>query len=277
MGLDIYLYTSAEEHATNAREAAWEELYARFERGEITEDERTALVSDLPSYSGNTDVASQLHPDVENINNRRYLCSSYNEGGFNRAVPRFTGDDSTDYYSIFEPVIKDRDEPYLTHLLPEHIPALREVASRALEVAALIRSGDATSVTTFDAIAITDPSREHLWPTPPGESEALLWYREEARRLAERRASPDYKPDPFGDSGWSNAKGTFLGPAASLRVLGAVPGRDILGRPAVHVIYEANPSVKESYAVSADIVSEFCEEAIALIEADGECFMHWSG
>jgi hypothetical protein len=76
------------------------------------------------------------------------------------------------------------------------------------------------------------------------------------------------------DSWWSNVDMDVFG--AGLTVLAAIPGRATLGVPGVHLIYSAADALL-SYVHSAEIVAEFCDEAISLIERDGSCSIHWSG
>ena len=286
MGLDIYLYTKGHSAAYQAHDEAWEALYARKSSGDITEAEYEEQRANLPDYPAHHDVPSVQHAPPT-LNNRRYLRSSYNEGGFNSAVPRYLGGASLDfeptYYGIFEPVLDLVGNPRVEELaplnpehIPEIVPALRAAAERARRVASLLRStADGYSVTTFAADAMIDPtrSRDHMWHSPPRDADALEWFRE-VKREADARDSA--KPNPFGDTGWSNAKGTYLA-GSPLAIVAVVPGVDVLGRPAVHCVYKDSGETIETYAVSADIAAEFAEEAILLIERDGACEMSWSG
>ena len=103
MGLDVYLYSRAEQE----------------------------------SDSTHGDVVSEKYP--EHLFNRRYLRSSYNGGGYNRAVPDFLADpDRPAAYGsldwIFEPVRVEPDE-YETELTEALIPALEQAKARAIEAA----------------------------------------------------------------------------------------------------------------------------------------------
>jgi hypothetical protein len=62
-----------------------------------------------------------------------------------------------------------------------------------------------------------------------------------------------------------------------ITILAAIPGKATFNIPGVHLIYRAADEGFESYVQSAEIVAEFCEEAIALISVDGSCEMSWSG
>lgn len=147
MGLDVYLYEKAH-HEQNARhEAEWIALYERQERGEITKAEREELDKTITRYISHVDVPSEAHPD--HLFNRRYLRSSYNDGGFNHAVPDFLGTSAdTEYpaargslYWIFEPMGRewDGDEGELT---ATDVDRLRACKARALEVADELRKCD---------------------------------------------------------------------------------------------------------------------------------------
>lgn len=204
---------------------------------------------------------------AEKLFNRRYLRSSYNDGGFNRAVPELIGERGADLYWVFGELVSD--DTYNIKLTADSIPALEVAKVRALELAEKLRSGGPSlRVETIDAVPHLGTA-EHLWQQPPNSDDALDWYRDQID-----------KESPLPGHGWSNAKGMFISPpgdedAPGLKVLGAVSGVDVLNRPAVHLIYETQ--VGESYAESAEITAEFCEEAIELIERDGEAYIHWSG
>lgn len=275
MGLDIYLYSKQQRKQNALHEKEWEALYARKESGEIDDEEYDSLRTEVTPYTSYTDAAPHDPnlADAKNINNRRYLRSSYNEGGFNRAVPHFLADPSANYYSIFAPVIGDNPEPYETVFLPGHIGALHEVAERFRDVAARLD--------TCDAVTVTHVTGSN-YATPNATAEdALTFYRKAVAQDEERRAkilaegrNPD--DDHFFGGGWSSGGGSYMG-ATPLRVRAAVPGVDVIGQSCVYLVFESSRESVNSYRDSALIAAEFCEEAIDLIKADGECLMTWSG
>lgn len=258
MGLDIYLYTRAQAEANERYEKASEAFYEREDWP--SEEERTKAREALPPYETQTDVPSERHPD--HLFNRRYLRSSYNNGGFESAVPDMVGENHGLYW-IFEPV--RLDDQYEVELTEASIPALETAKSRALQVADELRACD--PLRTCDATAMVGP-QDHLWSDWPSEDQVLTWFREERERHA---------ASPFGDGGYSNAKGTVFGFDRGMEVLALTAGRGVLGGPAAIAVFRLDDEVKQSYVASAEITAEFCDEAIGLIRKDGSCSMHWSG
>lgn len=256
MGLDVYLYTRDQESANNLHSKASEAYYERYDS--LTESEREAQRAELPPYVGYTSVPSKAHP--EHLFNRRYLRSSYNGGGFNRAVPEMTGQDH-DLGWIFESVRVD--DQYEIELTAASISALEGARKRALQVADELRSCDPLRTMAESPML---GSRDHMWSELPTEEQVLDWYRAE-------KAKNGNRDEHFGES-YSNAKGTVLGFRKGLEVLGVTLGRDVLGRPAAVIVYRSE--AVDSYIQSAEITAEFCDEAIALIKQDGSCFIHWS-
>lgn len=261
MGLDVYLYTKAQEEANAVHEKASDAYYEREDWPSEAEKEKAREA--LPPYEFVTSVPSQQHPD--HLFNRRYLRSSYNGSGFERAVPEMVGQDHGLYW-IFEPV-KFADQ-YEVELTEASISALEEAKARALQVAQEIRECDPLRTTSVTAHL---GHREHMWQTPPSEEQALAWYREEQVKNAGRS-------DLFGGGGgYSNAKGSILGFAEGLEILGVTIGQNILGMPSAILVFRMGREGLDSYVQSAEITAEFCDEAIALIRQDGSCSMHWSG
>lgn len=216
MGLDIYLYTKQENSAGK-----------------------------------HEDVPSVKHP--KNINNRRYLRSSYNGGGFNNAVPRLTGNDNFTYYEVFEP-LGNLDE-YQIEL--NDVDKLLKCRGRAQDIVEALKVTDGITVTTVSAGAF---SGDHT------DQEALKVFRE---KYAEYQATPG----PFG--AFSSGQGHFW-LDEPLQILAAIPGKDILGHSAMHLIYKSE-GAKDHYLASAEVLVEFIEEAIQLVTNDGVAYMHWSG
>lgn len=262
MGLDVYLNSRAEQRTEDAFNAAWERFAEQWEDKPDSPDKQAAVKA-LPTYEGRSSVASERYPD--HFWNRRYLRSSYNGAGFNRAVPDMVGEEH-DLYWIFEPVIGDDPEPYEIPLSAEQIPDLEATRERAVAVAAEIRASDPLRTTT---VSTHIGPADHMWSAPPTQEQALAWYREE-------KQGHEGKPFPFGE-GYSCAKGDIMGFSEGLEVLGATLGRDVLGQPCGILIYRMNPDLQEEYAQAAEIAAEFCDEAIELIKRDGSCVMSWSG
>lgn len=260
MGLDIYLYERDAAARNAAYDAACEALYKPDEHGESPRDrmsdEEYEVWRQEHAYTVPDTVASQRHPD--HLFNRRYLRSSYNESGFNSAVVEITAADHGLYW-IFEPLGRDWDGDE-GNLGRADLDALRECRSRAEQVATELREAEAP-VRATDVHAMFGP-QDHLWSKPPTKDEALEWYREQ-------RQQPSSFPS------YSCAKGAVFGDG--LEIVAATVGRDILGTPAAILIYRLDKETVESYAQSAEITAEFCDEAIALIERDGSCRMSWSG
>lgn len=227
MGLDVYLYTAAQK------------------------DHDCILHDDVPS---------ERWPD--HLFNRRYLRSSYNDGGFNHAVPDLIGsagdkaypNERGSLYWIFEPMGREWDGNDAT-LAIDDILKLKAAKTRALEVAEAMRNSDRLRVQTVSP---------NVFAKPPtfSDSEALAMYR---GTISERAIGPD--------DWWSNRDMMVFGDG--LAVLAAIPGKITFGIPGVHLIYRAEDI--ESYIQAAEITAEFCDEAIGLIKRDGSCRISWSG
>ncbi|MEV6413890.1 hypothetical protein [Kribbella sp. NPDC051718] len=279
MGLDVYLYERAEQEASDAHNTAWEAWYARF--GERSEDDPAVAQSKLehemsilgheadcsecvhtaiPADASSSDVPSERYPG--HLCNRRYLRSSYNASGFNRAVPDFLADSNATFNGIFEPVRGTSDD-YSIELTDASIPGLEQAKDKALSVASRLATCD--SLRVMDATAMIG-SPEHLWGDLPTDEQVLAWYREEKAGSADRAW--------LADGGYSTAKGAVLGFDKGQEVFAMTLGKDVLGRPCAMAVYRGDVS---SYMESAEIVAEFCDEAVMLIRRDGAVFMHWSG
>lgn len=264
MGLDIYLYAKDEQAASDAHSEASNALCARPDYDELTEEQRKDEWAKLPPYPKRVEVPSIAYPD--HFFNRRYLRSSYNSGGFNRAVPDMTGQEH-DLYWIFEPV-RGTGDSYEFEMTTGSIGALEESLKRATQVAQELRECDPLRV---DSASSMQGAADHLWNQPPREAEVLQWYRAEKARRAGRE-----KRDEHFSEGYSCAKGTVLGFTQGQEVLAVATGRDCLGGPAAIFIYRA-PEARDDYIKCAEIVAEFCDEAMNLIRRDGAAFLHWSG
>lgn len=268
MGLDIYLYTAEQARRNAEYEAASEAFYepgpdGTSPRDRMSEDERKAWYAEH-EYSRYDRVPSERYPD--HLFKRRYLRSSYNGGGFNHAVPEMLAssdglypEDYGSLYWIFEPMERewDGDEGALT---ADDIDKLRASKARALEVAEGLRKADRLRVMTIDHNPFGGLSTRT-------DADALKSYRAEVAKGS----------GPFGDGWYSTDGGNLNMFGDGLTVLAALPGRSSLNTPAVHLIYRAGDEGFESYIQSAEIVAEFCDEAIGLIERDGSCRLSWSG
>jgi hypothetical protein len=261
MGLDIYLYTRTDKNADDLHYKAWEDVYNEFydDGGNLkpgkTKDDYEAAQELIPASSHNVTVSSKKYPG--HLFNRRYLRSSYNGSGFNHAVPEMLGREEGDLYWIFQPVIEDDPEPYETVLTDDHISKLELVKERALAVATELRDKDPLRVMTTMSMF---GNAEHMWHKPPTADEALNWYRQEKTK------------QHFFNS-YSNAKGQIFGFDNGFEILAVTPAVNAN----VHIIYRLEDETKQTYIQSAEIVAEFCDEAIDLIKKDGSCVMTWSG
>jgi hypothetical protein len=277
MGLDIYLEDRAYRQRSDAHEKAWEAWWSEW--GDKPDSpEKAAAKAQVPPHPriSETKVPSTKYP--EHYMNRRYLRSSYNGAGFNRAVPDMTAREHG-FYWIFEPVIGNDPEPYETRLTEDHIEKLGQVKKRALQVAQEILYCDPLRVECASGMVGV---AEHMWSKPPKPEQVLDWYREEQERrnetVAKARAEGAKDIDwRLRDSGYSNAKGTVLGFTKGVEVLAVTAGRGVFGEPAAVFIYRLSDETKRHYVQTAEIVAEFADEAVELIKRDGECWMTWSG
>lgn len=264
MGLDIYLYTAIDAAQNKAHNEASDAFYDRDDYDSIPEDEKQAIRDAMPPYTPHADVASERYP--EHLFNRRYLRSSYNGGGFNHAVPQLLATSGEKEYPhergslywIFEPMGRewDGDEGTLTH---DDIGKLRSCKARAVEVAEELKKSDRLRVTTISPNIFSGPPQN-------SDDDALRMYRAELPLN-----------ESFGE-GWYS-KGPDLNVfGKGMNVLAAIVGKGTFGEPAVHLVYKPTEDDGfDSYVQSAEIVAEFCDEAIALIERDGGASMSWSG
>lgn len=255
MGLDVYLCTTAEVAADRRYSEAANALYAREDYRQLTEGERTALHAALPSCAEHASVPSRRHPG--HLFGRRYLRSSYNGNGFNAAVSELLGsmDDGRGTLTwIFEPVRSDHQRDVV--LTTDSVDVLRQAKGRALDVATDLRSSDRLRVMTVSHNAFIGIQRN-------SDNDALRLYRE---AIALGRVT--------GGRWWSSRDLTVFGDGT--QILAATPGVAFGDSPGVHLIYRLGDEVLDSYVQAAEIVAEFCDEAVALIEQDGFCSLVWS-
>jgi hypothetical protein len=250
MGLDVYTYTKEQHEQQEAFDTKWGDSYP--EKGTPEHD---TWKKDWESVPSATDVKSVLYPD--NINNRRYLRSSYNSGGFNTYEPHLTRNEHHNYYWVFSPVTSGDD--YVIKCTD--LGLLQKCRERAFEIVGALE--EAKSRPTFNVMTES--------PTPLGNltdvdaQQALEIFDAEAQRNEE---------SPWG-GGYSNRSGTFWPDAEPIQLVAAINGKDVLGLPALHLIYRTD--FPTSYLESAYVLVEFIEELITLVKADGVAYMHWSG
>lgn len=257
MGLDIYLYTEAQQEANDEYERASNALYDRADYESLSLEDKEQLSDALPPWQSSTDVPSQKYP--QHLCNRRYLRSSYNSGGFNTAVPELTGYDHGLYW-IFQPLDVDLNMGDI-RLTNHDVEALEDCRKRAEQVASEIDKCDA--LRTLDATSMMG-SAPHMWSSLPSEEQVLEWYREE--RGSKRSIGSSY----------SCAKGLVLGFDKGTEILALTIGQRF-GEVCAIAVFRMNQESLDHYRQTAEIITEFCEEAIALIEQDGAAYISWSG
>jgi hypothetical protein len=306
MGLDVYLYTREQREANDLHNRASSAYYGRPDYDSLTEEQREALRSEIPPYASQTDIPSERYP--EHLFNRRYLRSSYNGGGFNRAVPDFLGDKDATLDGIFEPVWQADHEPLVTVdevVEPEVVyetgselaarePEIEvgeddEPEDRAGEPGGVIDRRHLAALAETKRRALDIAERLHasdrlrvLTVSPNqfagteflavGDEAALRIYREHIAGMAPR------EPE-----GWYSTRGLdYVFGDGGATFVAAISGAERMffrddPWPAVHLIYRAGDEGFESYIQSAEITAEFIDEAVALIERDGSAYISWSG
>jgi len=204
---------------------------------------------DVYIENADTDAKSTLYPS--NICTPTYLRSSYNEGGFNSAVPRFLKDENTTLYHIFEPILGSEDEEY-EHRVTDPGKVML-VQDRARDVARRLR-------------ALTNPlttiSVRTLGGTGFSEIDAINWA--EAELAKETKWGAYQCRDGYIDPEGTTVVGATLGRRGEMLLV--VRAVDADGLP-----------WSRHYAESAEIVAEeFCQTLLDLIESDGAAIMGWS-
>lgn len=238
----------------------------------------------------------------------RYLRSSYNDGGFNTVVGNLLDKDL--YWVFFEDGQGPDSETlpgYVPHMdaevegfdpnhpeidqygsyggywapPPETLQACRERAVQLvseLEAAPNLRcfSVSADPIYTHASRANDDPN-DPLPTSPVDTQKALAMHVAEQKRYAASRErwiedhpgqDPD-DPEVWGPSpSYSNAVGEFF--HKGITVYGMIAGKDVLGRPCVHMVTEGD---LEWYVTMAKIVVEFIDEALTMRQPR----ISWSG
>jgi len=275
MGLDIYLTEITEQEQEKRHSEESSALWERRENGEITEEEWSELYDKITPYPNRWEgrsYKSERYPD--HLFDRRYLRSSYNDSGFNHAVPEMLGHAGVypyqhgSLYWIFEPMERDWDGDE-GRIDADDILKLEDARRRAGIVAGELKDCDSLRVMTISANQLTGLDWLQI-----DSDRALEIYRKEAERTAGR----DTSNSPFG-SAYSSSEGEFFG-EKGWEFLAAIPGGEKMffnedRWPAVHMIYRSE--ALDSYIQSAEIVVEFIDEAIELIKRDGAAYISWSG
>lgn len=258
MGLDVYLYDKASHEQTERHEREWEELWERKDRGEITEAEYDQLRKTITQYASHAGAPSETNPG--HLFNRRYLRSSYNEGGFNRVAENVAGHD---LYWIFEPLGVEFDgwDGLVTRA---HEQSLEQCRDRARQVADEIRGWDRLKVTELRGPMLG--GADHMWPKHPTKDQVLTWAREE---LARKSAL---------DGSYSTAKGTVFPEGFEiLAVTQGAPEFGFTSEPVTYAVFRVDDEALAHYVQAALITAEFCDEALDLVRQDGAAYMSWSG
>src|SRR5690606_36135598 len=140
------------------------------------------------------------------------------------------------------------------------IPFLTEtVIPRAQEVAEALRNSDALTATFISPNPFINPSEY-----PKSEEDAV----KVAREVLARHSDSSF--DSFG-----TREGTFF--TKGLEILAALPGQGLFNEQGVYLVFKATDEGRDSYVQSAEIVVEFVEELIDLINKDGSVYVSWSG
>jgi len=264
MGLDVYLYTKDQEEHNRLHSKEEADFYGGEDwplYDSKTDEEKADFKANrkYPNYVCGTDVPSVKHGS-DKLCNRRYLRSSYNGGGFDSAVPNMTGNPEFGFDWIFDPVKAYGD--YLIPLDKDAVEPLHKARKKAVQVVEALKAVE-------KPVGVLSVSQNALSGSPTARKpDALDFHKAQMAKI------PDM--GSWGTGGWSSGGGDFFG-VDGLRVLSAVPGVDILGLPAVHLVYALPEDAAHSYIETAEIVVEFIDEALELIKKDGVCFLHWSG
>lgn len=219
-----------------------------------------------PDRQKDRDIKSDKYPD--HLCNKRYLRSSYNEGGFNSKVHNLIGWDlykvfGIDYNAIEQtPGWVDYDDEKDTggYWCPT-LDQLTEALARAQECETLLGMVDeGYGVST---VMITSDPKEITCT-----EDALSLFK---KRKAEWTEQEDKR---FGGS-YSCAEGSFF-LDEGMEVAGVIPGYTVLGMPAVYLVYKLTDEDIGWYKQMSEIVVEFCKEAIRLKIAGEEPVIVWS-
>ena len=176
-------------------------------------------------------VHSDLHP--EHIFKKTYLCSSYDESGFDIVVGNMIG---TNIYTVFDFDNLKEDEQGIVHV---DFKAARKRAIHLLEK--LLQADDLRVMT----VAV-QPIKQ---TTYINEAQALEVF---------RRERDEHAQDKFRAYGCREGE-VFLD---GIEVFGFVRGVDVLGQPAIHVVFKGDGL--DWYIQAAEILVEFIDYALTL-------------
>jgi hypothetical protein len=192
------------------------------------------------------DNKSDLHPD--HYWNKGYLRSSYNGGGFNTVVDNLIGHDLN---WVFEPLMKGDD-----YRIVATKTGLRECRERAVQLR--------DHLATEEGFQVVSEAANPFLVTPPALRDDAAMKLFKAERV--RKATQD--KSEFDDSGYQTINGSFF-LNHPLEVFAAIPGRDALGTPAIHLICKMDLTF---YREASDILIEFIDRALACKRP----ILHWS-
>jgi len=191
----------------------------------------------------NIEEASSKHPN--HYCNKGYLRSSYNSAGFNSVAKELIG---KDMYYIFQPIepqySEDEEDDEDGFYVPYSKEHLKEALLRAKEVTMELKNAP-----PFRSVTI---------------SASNLFSKEEKQTKASDAISTLYeaymqKGTPYN---FQSRNGHFF-LQEPLEIMGAIPGVDLFGAPAVHLIVKAEDGHKY-YIEQAEIMEEFIEKALSL-------------
>lgn len=204
---------------------------------------------DIYLYDGNKGF-DPMEPSTrfpEHISGKTYLRSSYNDSGFDRVSERLYGVTLDDIFDAEKNGYFDEDNMDENGCVP------MKNLDIALEKAKNLAYKFDNEECPLFVITITNTDRYGV-----NDSAAIDRVKEAMRNREKNKVSFDC---------YSNNKGWFfLGNESLDNVRGIIPGVCVLGRPAIHIVYEPDQEVFEFYQQMAHIVVEFIEFAMTLEE-----------
>jgi hypothetical protein len=232
MGLDIYLRDRSPE--VEARRDELEEAKYGWNddanKRELTPEEEAEYEA---LDKRREEKKSEKYPD--HFFNRNYLRSSYNDSGINRVLKNLG---HGDLYELFD--YKDSDN-YHWYPSKEHLEGVKARVAEVIE--ALKAETLSLGVSTESAVS---PFKEGPIGVSPEEAVALA-----------HDKLVNYKGHFTG--GFSSGDGTFF--PKGFEIMAAIPGVDVFGKPAVHLVYKRDMTF---YIQALEITIEFIEEALSM-------------
>jgi len=226
----------------------------------------------LDIYLG--DNLEALDNEPEFSMNSAYLRSSYNEYGFNNAVPVLTGDSDATFNTVFSEVLDGaREEDGQYWLGAYSLEALRRAKDKALDVVQKIKAAEPIMAETINFASLglspnhngvefqeTDTSA-----LEPHDKAVNLYLREQEKHWTEdlQNEMPRY----------SRGQGIFW--HDGLEVLAAIKTH-YYGYPAVSLIYRQTEEWKQHYVMAAEAAVRFIARAISIIQTNKEVELDWS-